>query len=71
MFLIWFVSGMIRLPLAMAVLVLLIPVAVLFVIVTSPVRMFNKSAHEDLCDKFLKSSHRLLTLVADGKASDF
>lgn len=71
MFLIWLVSGLIRIPLTLAVLLLLIPVAVVFVIATSPVRIFSKSAHEDLCDKFLKFSHRLLTFVLDGKATDF
>lgn len=71
MFLIWLVSGLIRVPLTLAVLLLLIPVAVVFVIATSPVRIFNKNAHEDLCDKFLKFSHRLLTLILDGKATDF
>lgn len=71
MFLIWFVSGLIRIPLTFLMLLLLLPVAVAFVVITSPVRLFNKSAHEDLCDKFLKFSHRLLTLVLDGKATDF
>jgi hypothetical protein len=71
MFLVWLVSGLIRIPLTFGLLLLLIPVAVLFVIATSPVRIFNKNAHEDLCDKFLKFSHRLLTFVMDGKATDF
>lgn len=71
MFLIWFVSGLIRIPLTFAVLLLLVPVAFAFVLVTSPVRIFSKSAHEALCDKFLKFSHRLLTFVLDGKATDF
>lgn len=71
MFLIWLVSGLIRVPLTLGLLLLLVPVAVVFVIVTSPVRIFSKSAHEALCDKFLKFSHRLLTFVLDGKATDF
>lgn len=71
MFLVWLASGLIRIPLTFGLLLLLIPVAVLFVIATSPVRIFNKNAHEDLCDKFLKFSHRLLTFVMDGKATDF
>lgn len=71
MFLIWLVSGLIRIPLTLGLVILLVPVAVVFVVVTSPVRIFSKSAHEGLCDKFLKFSHRLLTLVLDGKATDF
>jgi hypothetical protein len=71
MLLIWLVNGMIRMPFVLALLVLLIPVAVVFVIITSPVRLFNKNAHETLCDKFLMSSFRLLTLVAVGKPTDF
>lgn len=70
MFLIWFVSGLIRIPLTLLTLLLLIPVAVAFVIITSPVRIFSKDAHEALCDKFLNFSHRLLTFVFDGKAQD-
>lgn len=71
MLLIWLINGLIRMPLVLGLVLLLIPVALVFVIVTSPVRIFSKDAHEDLCDKFLKYSHRLLTLVMDGKATDF
>ena len=71
MILIWLVSGMIRLPLTLLTFLLLIPVAVAFVVITSPVRIFNKDTHEELCNKFLNFSHRLLTFVMDGKATDF